>query len=56
MSNEMAILADHLTRESTTKEEDIQRIKHVKWNTPKGEIITWLKNPHPDWDLPNKII
>jgi len=56
MSNEMATLADHLSRQSTTSSDDLEKIKHTNWKKPSGALIDWLKNPVADWSLPNKIL
>ncbi len=56
MSTPMAALADRLSRESTTTNEDLARIRHVKWNSPHGPLEDWLKDPTLDWNLPVKML
>jgi len=47
-----AILADHLSRESTTTKKELDMIKHVQWRSLRGRIRGWLDNPVLDWNLP----
>ena len=56
MSTEAAILADHLSRSSTTSNEDKEKIKHLKKHEPEGALKIWLENPGWDWGLPNKLL
>jgi hypothetical protein len=51
-STKEAVLADNLTRISTTTTEVKNQIKHLKFFHPKSPINQWLKNPVPNWDLP----
>ena len=56
LSNDMASLADHLSRQSSTTAEDLGKIKKIFWSKPEGTIVNWLKNPVADWSIPNKIL
>ena len=54
-SNSAAVLADHLTRETTTKKPELAAIKHIEWNPLKGALAKWLENPVLNWNLPQDI-
>ena len=54
-SNHIAILANHLSRASTTTHAELDQIKHVEWRTPKGALLHWICNPILDWSIPVKI-
>jgi hypothetical protein len=56
MSNPMASLADRLTRKSSTKNSDLDKVDHVQWEIPPPALMTWLENPVLDWNLPNKFV
>ena len=56
LSNEMASLADHLSRKSSTTVSDLEKIEKISWSKPEGTLLTWLKNPVADWSIPNKIL
>jgi hypothetical protein len=55
-STPQALLADKLSRYSTTTEVDLQQLSHLNIYQPQGPLVQWLRNPKPDWDLPNNII
>ncbi len=50
------ILADHLSRKSTTKQEDLTLLRNVEESSVQGELINWLKNPVVDWGLLNRLL
>ncbi len=54
-SNHMAILADHLSRKSTTTKAEMDQIKHIEWKPLKGALLNWINDPILDWNLPVKI-
>lgn len=51
-SNKMAILADNLSRKSTTTEKVIHQLRKLTVKVPQGHLIQWLENPTVNWDLP----
>jgi hypothetical protein len=51
-STKEAILADNLTRLSTTTTDVKNQIKHLKFYHPRSPLNPWLKDPTPDWNLP----
>jgi hypothetical protein len=55
-SSKFSTLADHLSRKSTTKEEDTAKLRNVKESPVQGELVKWLENPVADWDLPNRLL
>jgi hypothetical protein len=54
-STKEAVLADNLTRISTTTTDVKNQIKHLKFYHPKSPLNPWLLNPAPNWDLPLQI-
>ena len=56
MSNDMAVLVDHLSRESSTTARDLERIGSVPRLSPGGALLDWIAIPCLDWNLPNKLI
>ena len=52
----MAVLVDHLSRESTTTCSDCARIAAVPWLSPGGALASWMEKPCLDWNLPVKIL
>jgi hypothetical protein len=56
MSTDVATLADHLSRESTTKAEDLAGIRHLNWHELEGPLKEWLSDPVLDWQLPHKLV
>ena len=56
MSDDMSVLVDHLSRTETTTEADLARIAHLRWETPGSALMEWVKNPRPDWSLPEKVV
>jgi hypothetical protein len=55
-SSKFSILADHLSRQSSMKQEDLAILEHVAESTVDGELVEWLRNPVVDWELPNKML
>jgi hypothetical protein len=55
-SSKFSTLADHLSRQSSTKQEDLAILKNVAESTVDSELVDWLKNPVVDWGLPNKLL
>ena len=51
-STNMAVLADSLTRKSTTDEKVLQRLRNVTVEEPVGHLLSWLKDPKINWNLP----
>jgi hypothetical protein len=56
MSTDVATLADHLSRESTTTAEDLARIRHLNWHELEGPLKEWLSDPVVDWRLPHRLV
>jgi hypothetical protein len=56
MSTDVATLADHLSRESTTTAEDLARIRHLNWHELEGPLKEWLSDPVLDWRLPHRLV
>ena len=55
-SNEMALLVDHLSRNSSTTAADLAKIEAVPWLSPGGALHDWISKPCLDWNLPVKIL
>ena len=47
MTTPEAVLADHLSRESTPTKDDRLTIEQLRVFSPKGALTQWLKNPIP---------
>ena len=56
MSNDMAVLVDHLSRETSITGRDLDRIASLPWLSPGGALVSWISNPCLDWNLPVKIV
>jgi hypothetical protein len=56
MSTPMAVLADHLSRETTITPEDRKRVMDAPIHRPWGKLGRWLENPVLNWDLPLEIL
>ena len=56
MSNDMAVLVDHLSRDSSTTDKDLERIRSVPRLSPSPSLAAWIEKPCLDWNLPNKLI
>ena len=48
----MAILADNLSRKSTTTGKVIHQLRNLIVKTPQGHLVKWLENPTVNWELP----
>ena len=51
VSGTWAKLADHLSRESSTKQEDIELIEGARKGKVKGRFLSWLEDPRESWEL-----
>ena len=56
MSNDMAVLVDHLSRDSSTTDQDLERIRSVPRLSPSMSLAAWIEKPCLDWNMPNKLI
>jgi hypothetical protein len=56
MSNDMAIIADKLSRSKTTHQEALNYIAHVPMHIPTGAIVDWVNTPGINWNLPLLLI
>jgi hypothetical protein len=56
MSNNMAALADSLSRETTITDSVKAAIQGIETTRPWGALGAWLKAPGLDWDLPLKLL
>lgn len=56
LSNKWSILADHLSRYSTTSQNDIKMIENAKINFYKGVLYQWLRDPEKRINLPAKLL
>jgi hypothetical protein len=52
----MAVLADHISRESTITPADDEAVSHVKIDRPWGQLGKWLEDPILNWNLPSLIL
>jgi hypothetical protein len=52
MSTPAAILADHLSRGSTTSTRDRDQIRDARTGDIPFFLHAWLRNPAEDWHLP----
>jgi hypothetical protein len=50
----MVILADSLSRETTTTKAVLATIENASRQCPTGSLSKWLKRPGLDSDLPKK--
>ena len=56
MSTDSAVLADKLSRLSTTGPEELHAVRDaIPYKVPDA-LLSWLQNPSEDWDLPNKLL
>ena len=55
-STPMAALADRLTRETSTTDEDRRLSLRTGWHAPHGAMAEWLKDPRADWTLGEKLV
>jgi hypothetical protein len=56
MSNQIAVIADSLSREATTTSELLAELSQIPHHRVEGALQHWLQNPVLDWDLPLKIL
>jgi hypothetical protein len=56
MSTEMAIVADALTRDSTTKPKIVDMISSANHFPPPSVICDWLRHPSDDWGFAFKLL
>jgi hypothetical protein len=56
MSNDMAKMADKLSRSKTTDEETLRKIAHITVHSPTGALIDWINTPGINWNLPLLLI
>jgi hypothetical protein len=56
MSTDMAVLADHLSRETTITPADYEAVSHVEIDRPWGRLGKWLEDPVLNWNLPSLIL
>jgi hypothetical protein len=54
-SSPSSVLADKLSRQSTTDKQALKAISHLTPCVPGGPLIHWLGNPDPNWDFPRKL-
>jgi hypothetical protein len=50
-SCEKSVLADNLSRKSTTSAEDLNHVRFATRGTLTGALSDWLQNPREDWSL-----
>jgi hypothetical protein len=55
-STHLSTLADHLSRKSTTSNNDRELLKEVPESQVNSLLLLWLQNPCQDWELPNKLL
>jgi hypothetical protein len=55
-SSEWSVLADNLSRRSTTGDEDKERLRFAASSHLRGCLATWLEKPTADWNLPSKFL
>jgi len=56
MSTESAVLADSLTRKSTTTDKEMALLKEATSLPVPDALTAWLNNPTEDWDLPTALL
>jgi hypothetical protein len=56
MSNDMAKLADRLTRSSTTGRPQLAAIADTSSLPVPHQLLDWLRNPTEDWTLPIRLL
>jgi hypothetical protein len=55
-SDKYSVLADHLSRKSSTSESDMQLLGNTEESEVKGAIHDWLRNPSENWALPDTLL
>lgn len=56
MTTESAVLADHLTRRSTTRRQELAAIGAACQPVIPQPMLDWLEDPSDDWDLANRLL
>jgi hypothetical protein len=56
MSSDAGRLADHLSREETTSEDEERVARRVEVSLTSTALLSWLKNPQEDWQLARDIL
>jgi hypothetical protein len=52
----LSILADNLSRKSTTSKDDLVRLSEAKCSSLGGSLNSWLGRPTTVWSLPSKFL
>ena len=55
-SNPMSILVDNLSRTSSTKKPDLEKLKNIDCVSLTGPLLDWTNEPIEDWSLPKRIV
>jgi hypothetical protein len=55
-SSDLSILADNLSRKSTTSKDDLVRLSVAKRSSLGRSLNSWLGRPTTDWSLPSKFL
>jgi hypothetical protein len=55
-SDKFSVLADHLSRKSSTSESDMQLLGNTRESEVRGALHDWLRNPSENWALPNTLL
>jgi hypothetical protein len=55
-SDTYSVLADHLSRRSSTSDDDLQRLSNIEESNIDGALQEWCLNPSEDWSLPTKLL
>ncbi len=51
-SDTYSVLADHLSRKSSTTKDDLQRLSNIEESNIGGALQDWCQNPSEDWPYP----
>ena len=52
----MSILVDNLSRISSTKKPDLEKLKNIDCCSLTGPLLDWTNEPIEDWSLPKRIV
>jgi hypothetical protein len=55
-SEEWAIMADSLSRRSTTTTADRFKLRHARRTRTDDLVLSWLRKPVADWSFPNYVL
>lgn len=55
-SNFESILADNLSRKSTTKPSDLRMLRNATHHNPPRVLVDWLENPVEDWSFAVRLL